>query len=456
MKPHILIVDDDEGIRSQMKWALADDYQVVQAEDRPSALEAFKQHHPLIILLDLGLPPHAGDSEEGFAILNELLAVDPLAKVIIVTGQSDRDKALNAIGKGAYDFLCKPLQMEELKIILSRAFHIANLEREYREIQNRHQNNTFEGMLGTSQAMLDVFNTIRKVATSDAPVLITGESGTGKEMAALAIHRRSLRKDGPFIPINCAAIPETLLESELFGHEKGSFTGAHTQRSGRIETADKGTLFLDEIGDLPLLLQVKLLRFLQEQTIERIGGRKTIHIDTRVVAATNVDLKQAIANGKFREDLFYRLAVVVLKIPPLRERTGEIPVLAKAFLQEYATKNKKNVTEFNRSSLVAMQQYDWPGNVRELDNRIKRAVIMAEGKQVTMEDLEMGTEAQGATGPKSLKDAREEVERQMIIQALERHKGKISPAATDLGISRPAFYDIMTKFGIQRPDKVKE
>jgi two-component system NtrC family response regulator len=289
--PKLLIVDDDEEIRTQMKWALNQDYEVFLAEDRTSALAIFKEQRPPVVLLDLGLPPHPGNPQEGFAALSEMLAQQRFAKVIIVSGQGEKNNALQAIGAGAYDFLTKPVEVEEVKVILKRTFHLASLEKDYRELQQQLQSDTFEGMLGTSPQMQGVFNSIRKVATSDAPVLILGESGTGKEMVALGLHRRSPRKDGPFVAINCSAIPETLLESELFGHEKGSFTGAHVQRKGRIETAAGGTLFLDEIGELPALLQVKLLRFLQEVTIERVGGRQDIRVDTRVVAAKNVDLK---------------------------------------------------------------------------------------------------------------------------------------------------------------------
>ena len=319
MNPKLLLVDDDQDICSQMKWALAGDYELQLAHDGGGAVEALKQNHPLVIVLDLGLPPHPNSPEEGLAALSALLALDPLAKIIVVTGQSEKEHALQAISQGAYDFLCKPVEMTELKIILKRAFHVAQLERECRQLQRRSGDDSFEGMLGTSPEMQAVFGSIRKVATTEAPVLILGESGTGKEMAALAIHRKSARRDGPFVAINCGAIPETLLESELFGHEKGAFTGAHMQRKGRIETASGGTLFLDEVGEIPLLLQVKLLRFLQEQTIERVGGRTKLEIDTRVIAATNLDLKNAMTAGKFREDLFYRLAVVVIRLPSLRE-----------------------------------------------------------------------------------------------------------------------------------------
>jgi len=318
MKPRVLIVDDDEDIRSQMKWALAQDYDVVLAQDGHSGLEAFRQSRPVVTVLDLGLPPRPNDPEEGMAALAELLALNATAKVIIASGQAEKQNALRAIGQGAYDFLSKPVEMAELKIILKRAVHVARLEEEVRQVQQRLGEDAFEGMMGSSPQMQAVFGSIRKVATTDAPVLILGESGTGKEMVAAAIHRRSTRKDGPFVAINCGAIPETLLESELFGHEKGSFTGAHVQRKGRIESAAGGTLFLDEIGELPLQLQVKLLRFLQEQTIERVGGRTQIQIDTRVIAATNIDLKSAMKEGKFREDLVYRVAGVVIPLPAVR------------------------------------------------------------------------------------------------------------------------------------------
>src|SRR5882757_7143588 len=390
MNPKLLIVDDDEEIRTQMKWALNKDYEIFLAEDRTSALAVFDEQRPLVVLLDLGLPPRPGNPEEGFSALSDMLAQQRFSKVIIISGQGEKVNALKAIGAGAYDFLSKPVDVEELKVILKRTFHVAGLERDYRELQQQFQTETFERMLGTSSQMQLVFNTVRKVATSDAPVLILGESGTGKEMVALGIHRRSARKDGPFVAINCSAIPETLLESELFGHEKGSFTGAHVQRKGRIESASGGTLFLDEIGELPALLQVKLLRFLQEQCIERVGGRQPIPVDTRVVAATNVDLKKAITEARFREDLFYRLAVVVINLPPLRERENDIRLLAQEFLRRAATKIGKSGLTFDHEAFRALNDHGWPGNVRELDNRVKRAVIMADGKRLTPEDLELG------------------------------------------------------------------
>jgi two-component system, NtrC family, response regulator len=384
--------------------------------------------------------------------LTDLLALDPIAKIIVVSGQNEKVNALKAVGEGAYDFLSKPVDMGELKRILARAFHVAQLEREYHQLRERSPVNGFEGMVGTSPPMQEVFTLIRKVATTDAPVLILGDSGTGKEMAALAIHRRSTRKNGPFIPINCGAIPENLLESELFGHERGSFTGAHTGRRGRIETAAGGTLFLDEIGELPLALQVKILRFLQEQTIERVGGRAQIQIDTRVIAATNADLKKALSLGTFREDLYYRLAVVVLKIPALRERGADIALLAKSFLLDSASEHRRRVSRFAPEAMQALLRHSWPGNVRELQNRVCRAVIMAEGSQVTAADLELADIAAAAPRLRTLREARETAEREVIEDALRRHNHKIAPAAAELGISRPTFYELMEKLGLRKAE----
>jgi two-component system NtrC family response regulator len=451
MKLSLLIVDDDEEIRSQLKWALADDYELLLAGDRTGAIAAFEKGKPLVVLLDLGLPPLPTESEEGLATLGELLRANSLAKVIIVSGQGEKANALRAIGEGAYDFLCKPVNIDELKIILKRAFHVAHLEREYRAMQQAAAPDRFEGMLGTSPQMQTVFNVIRRVATTGAPVLILGESGTGKEVAAMAIHRQSACRAGPFVPINCGAIPENLLESELFGHEKGSFTGAHTQRKGRIESAADGTLFLDEIGELPLALQVKILRFLQEQTIERVGGRTSINVDTRIIAATNSDLKKAMTEGKFREDLYYRLAVVVIELPPLRERPEDIPILAKAFLRRFAAEAGRASLTLGHLALSALRCHSWPGNVRELENRIQRSVIMAEGRQVSAEDLELAQAAAVSSG-KTLRDAREGAERDAILSALRRQNWKIAAAAAELEISRPTLYELMEKLGIQKPD----
>lgn len=450
MKHKLLIVDDDEDIRTQMKWALVKDYEVLLAEDRASAVDQFRAERPLVTLLDLGLPPSPGAPDEGLAALAEILALDGLAKVVIITGQGEKDVALRAVGAGAYDFLNKPIDIPDLKALLRRCFHVAQLEHEFREMQQRIRADDFEGLLGTSASMQHVTASIRKVATTDAPVLILGESGTGKEMTARAIHNRSDRRNGPFVAINCSAIPETLMESELFGHEKGAFTGAHAQRKGRIESSEGGTLFLDEIGEIPLLLQVKLLRFLQEQCIERVGGRQEIHVNTRVIAATNADLKKGLAAGTFREDLFYRLAVVQIVLPPLRDREDDVTLLAQSFLAKFSSESAKVGLVLGPDALRAIRQHSWPGNVRELQNRVRRAVIMGGGKRLTADDLELAS-AGGAAGT-SLKEAREALERQMLQAALRKHSGKITAAATELGISRPTFYELMTKLGIAKPD----
>ena len=453
-KPKLLIVDDDEEIRTQMRWALAADYAVTLAGDRASALDQFRATRPPVVLLDLGLPPHPGTPQEGLAALSELLAIDRMTKVVIVSGQGEKGPALQAIGAGAYDFVGKPVEMDELKLLLKRCFHLAQLEREYHQLQQTLREDSFEGLLGTGARMQTVFDSIRKVATTDAPVLILGESGTGKEMTARAIHQRSARKAGPFVAINCSAIPESLIESELFGHEKGSFTGAHTQRKGRIEHSSGGTLFLDEIGEIPLPIQVKLLRFLQEQCIERVGGRQEIPVDTRVIAATNADLKKGMSSGSFREDLFYRLAVVQIVLPPLRERDDDIVLLAQSFLQRFGAENGKTNITFGPDALRAIRQHSWPGNVRELQNRVRRAVIMGEGRRLTPADLELEPNAGAAQGT-TLKEARERLESEMIRQALRKHGGRITSAAIELGISRPTLYELMDKLGIEKSGSEK-
>jgi two-component system, NtrC family, response regulator len=447
MSPTVLIVDDDETIRTQMKWTLSSQYEIVMAEDRAGALEAVRKHKPVVTLLDLGLPPQPNEPEEGLAALSEILRADETAKVIIISGQGEKKNALQAVGAGAYDFLVKPIDPDELRLLLRRSIYLADLEQEYRDLQNARRLDSFEDMLGTSPPMQGVFAFIRKVATTTAPVLLLGESGTGKEMAALAIHRRGARKDGPFVPINCNAIPENLLESELFGHEKGAFTGATSQRKGLAETAAGGTLFLDEIGDLPPSIQVKLLRFLQEQRFQRVGGRQELASDARVIAATNADLKEKIKSGAFREDLYFRLAVVVISLPPLRERGDDTALLAQEFLQRYGAQNgKKNLT-FTPEALRAINCHRWTGNVRELQNRVKRGVIMADSRRITANDLELQAEGSSVT---TLKEAREHLEKEMVQQALKKHLGRISSAAAELGISRPTFYELMEKLGISR------
>lgn len=448
-KQKLLIVDDDEDLRTQMKWALTADYNVYLAEDRQSAIAIINKEQPAVVTLDLGLPPNPAGVEEGFAILDHILDNYSHTKVIIITGRGEKEYALRAVEKGAYDFFYKPIQLDELKVVLRRAFHVSQLEQEQREMRHRLSGDTFEGMIGTSPKMQDVFSTIRKVATTDAPVLIRGESGTGKELVARAIHRLSLRESKHFIPINCSAIPENLIESELFGHEKGTFTGAHAQRKGRFEMAEGGTLFLDEIGDLPLTLQVKLLRFLQEKTIERVGGREQIEVDTRVLAATNRDLEEAMKNATFRDDLYYRLSVINISLPALRERDADVVLLAKTFLDRYTSETRKKIKGFSSEAIEAIESYSWPGNVRELENRIKRAVIMSEGKKITLEDLEMKAVA-GKREGLVLKDAREILEKGLILKAIARNENNLTKAASELGISRPTLYDLMEKLGIPK------
>jgi two-component system NtrC family response regulator len=449
MKPTVLIVDDDDAIRTQTKWALTAEYEVYLAEDRKRAVEVFTSTRPAVTLLDLGLPPRPNDPDEGLTALSDMLAVDNTAKIIVISGQSEKRNAIEAVGAGAYDFLCKPVEMDELKLLLRRCLNVLDLEREYLQLQQSRQPEIFEQMLGTSPQTQSVFAFIRKVAATDVPALLLGESGTGKEMAAAAIHRCSRRKDGPFVAINCNAIPENLLESELFGHEKGAFTGAHVQRKGLLETASGGTLFLDEIGELPAPIQVKLLRFLQEQRFQRVGGRQEIQVDTRLVAATNADLKQMIENGKFREDLYFRLAVVTIRLLLLRERGEDVLLLAREFLHRYAAQEGRKNLVFAPDALRAIERHSWPGNVRELQNRVRRAVIMASGTRIGAKDLELDSvRSTTVAGGTTLRQAREQIEKEMIQQALKRHAGKITSAAAELGISRPTLYELMDKLGV--------
>ncbi|AMY12955.1 Transcriptional regulatory protein ZraR [Luteitalea pratensis] len=448
-KPRVLVVDDDEDIRVQMKWALAADYEVSMAGDRMSAVAAYTTERPLVTLLDLGLPPSPNDPTEGLATLSGLLVLDRQAKVVIVSGQGEKANALSAVGAGAWDFLSKPVDTDELGRVLARGVYVAQLEREYRAVQEETRAEAFEEMIGSSAAMHTVFAFVRKVANTSAPVLILGENGTGKEMVARALHRRSRQRDAPFVAINCGAIPEALLESELFGHEKGAFTGAHALRKGLIETAAGGTLFLDEIGELSAQLQVKLLRFLQEKNFQRVGGRQEIQSDARVVAATNVNLQESVASGKFREDLYFRLAVLVVRLPAMRERGDDVTLVAKEFLRRYGAQHLRTGLTFAPDALRAMNQHAWSGNVRELQNRVQRAVIMSEGKRVTARDLEL-VDGSDALSLPTLREAREQVERELVQESLRRHGGKITPAAQELGISRPTFYELLDKLGIAR------
>ncbi len=434
-------------IRQQMKWALAGDYEVFLAENRRSAVDLFRRELPPVVTLDLGLPPHPREATEGLLTLSEILQENPGAKVIVVSGNADRANALKAIEQGAFDFFSKPVLIDEVKITLRRAFHLFQMEEENRQIQKRPAPEI--GMIGASRAMESVYTTLRKVATTDIPVLITGESGTGKELVARATHQKSGRSAGPFVAINCGAIPENLLESELFGHEKGAFTGAHAQRKGRIEYAVGGSLFLDEIGELSLVLQVKLLRFLQEKTLERVGGRETLHIDARVIAATNRDLKERISRGAFREDLFYRLGVVSIHLPPLRDREGDVLLLARAFTERFSDEIGKKVRGLTQDAIEAITSYGWPGNVRELENKIRRAVVMADGPALTPADLELTPPGNIPSLPR-LKSAKDQVEKELVESALARFGGNVTQAAAALGISRQALHDIITKHQIER------
>ena len=400
-------------------------------------------------LLDLGLPPRPNDPEEGLEVLSAVLALDPLAKVIVVSGQGDKQNALRAVGLAPTIFSASRWTWTSSRLVLQRCVYVAELEQEYRAMQHSARPDVFEDMLGASPQMQAVFDFIRKVAPTNAPVLILGESGTGKEMVAQALHRRSAQKSGPFVAINCNTIPENLLESELFGHEKGAFTGADTQRKGHVETAAGGTLFLDEIGELPASVQVKLLRFLQEKCFQRVGGRQEIQSDARVLAATNRNLQESVADGKFREDLYFRLAVVVVKVPPLRRPGGRHHPGGEGFPARLWRRARQTGLTFAPDALRALSLHSWPGNVRELQNRVQRAVIMADGKRVTARDLEL-TDTLSDLPPQTLKEARESVEREMVQDALRRHRGKITSAAVELGISRPTLYELMEKLGIPR------
>ena len=443
----LLIVEDDVGLQSQLRWAFSDyDTQIVG--DREAAITAVRRYNPPVVTLDLGLPPDPANVSEGFSTLEEILSLNSEIKVIVVTGNDDHDNAIKAIAMGAYDFYQKPIDAEVLKIIIDRAQHVYQLEQENKLLQQSQLISPFEGLITSSPEMLKVCRTIEKTATTDATALLLGESGTGKEVLARALHSLSLRHDNRFIAINCAAIPENLLESELFGYEKGAFTGATKRTIGKIEYADQGTLFLDEIGDLPLSLQAKLLRFLQERVVERLGGREEIPVDVRIVCATHQDLAEMIKVGSFREDLYYRLSEINIKLPPLRDRTGDAALLAKTFLGKYIEQNSSKVKGFSKDALIAIENYDWPGNVRELDNKVKRAVIMAENAFIDAEELDLDPGTETAM-PLNLKEAREVTERSTIQRALSHTENNISKAAELLGVSRPTLYDLMTKYKLK-------
>jgi len=449
-KPKLLIIADDDSVGNQLKWEFRDEYEVALAGRQESAIDLVKDLKPQVVIMDFGQGGAPMETGDGLDDIPEILALDPFLKLIVISNGGDKAQALRAVGHGVHDFLDKPIEMEELRVILKRAFSLSALEKEYRDLQWRQDGGSFEGMLGTSQKMQEVFAAIRKLAMVDIPVLITGESGTGKELVAHAIHRLSERREGPFVVINCTAIPETLLESKLFGHEKGAITGAHNRRKGRVELARKGTLFLDEIGDLTLPLQAKLLRFLQERFIERIGGREQIRVETRILVASKRDLKEEIRKGFFREDLYYRLGGATIPLPPLREREGDILFLAHAFFSRYAAEKSKKIKGFNGKAVRALEKFPWHGNVRQLENRIKRAVIMAEGSLITPKDLELDSFPLDDHDGKRLKEAREDLERNLIKRSLAKHKGNVSHVASELGISRPTLYELISKLGIVR------
>lgn len=446
----LLIVEDDLALQKQLKWSL-DRFESVVADDVASAVLQFRRHGPAVVTMDLGLPPDQDSVTEGFKCLEKLLELDPGVKVIVLTGQNDQDNALRAIRMGAYDFLAKPVDPDVLSLSVERAYRLYELQKENQRLQNLHRTDALSGLITRDAGMLKICRTIEKVAPSDATVLLLGESGTGKEVLAQGLHEASKRK-GRFVAINCAAIPENLLESELFGYEKGAFTGASKTTVGKIETANGGTLMLDEIGDLPMSLQAKLLRFLQERTIERVGGRQEIPIDVRIVGATHQDLKNQISEGRFREDLYYRLAEIVIDIPPLRERLGDAVLLAHAFLRRYSGEQRRSAMNFSEGSLHAIEIHAWPGNVRELQNLIKRACIMADGDRVTPGDLGLTSAPMPNDGDLNILDlraVRDRAERAAVVTALARTEGSIVKASEMLGISRPTLYDLMNRLQLK-------
>jgi two-component system NtrC family response regulator len=443
----LLIVEDDPALQKQMRWAF-DKYESVLAGDRESAITQLRRCEPAVVTMDLGLPPAPDDVTEGFALLQQILALAPDTKVIVLTGQHDRRNAVKAVGLGAYDFFAKPFEPEMLSMTIERAFRFHDLQQENRRLEAARQHDALSGFLSRDPDTLRVCRTVEKVAATNATLLLLGESGTGKEVLARGLHDLSPRKAERFVAINCAAIPENLLESELFGYEKGAFTGAAKQTLGKIETANHGTLFLDEIGDLPLALQAKLLRFLQERVIERLGGRAEIPVDVRIVCATHQDLKELIREGRFREDLYYRLAEIVVEIPPLREREGDAVLLANAFTQRFAAEQKRGGMVLGEDAICAIDSYLWPGNVRELENCIKRAVIMADGLRIGAPDLGLNT-SNDDLQLLNLRQVRDEAERRAIVRVLARVSGNVAQAADILGVSRPTLYDLMHRCGLK-------
>ncbi|MGI9308199.1 MAG: PEP-CTERM-box response regulator transcription factor [Gammaproteobacteria bacterium] len=449
-KLKLLVVEDDPGLQSQLRWCF-EDYEVILAEDRESALAQLRRHEPPVVLQDLGLPPDPEGVGEGFATLEETLALAPNTKVVVVTGHGDQENAIRAVGLGAYDFYEKPVETDTLQLIVARANQMYELEQENSRLLREESASPLDGIVAASEKMLEVCRMVEKVAPTTATTLLLGESGTGKELLAQALHSLSQRADKPFVAINCAAIPEALLESELFGHEKGAFTGAVKQTPGRVELAEGGTLFLDEVGDMPLALQAKLLRFLQERVVERVGGREQIGVDVRVVCATNQLLSEAITEGRFREDLYYRISEITINIPPLRERKGGRVILARSLLHKFAAKQGKSLKGFTADAQNAIHNYEWPGNVREMENKIKGAIIMAEGKQVSAADLGL---SDSDTQPPNinLREVRRIAETRAIERALVYSSGNVSKAAKMLGITRPTLYDLMDKYEVRGQD----
>ncbi len=444
----ILVVEDDPGLQSQMRWCF-ESYEVLIAGDRPEAINLLRRHEPAVVLLDLGLPPDPENASEGLAALEEILALAPFTKVIVVTGNDERENAVKAIARGAYDFYQKPVDPEVLSMLVERAYYLYELEQENRKLTLQAGTSAIQGLIASSPQMLKVCRTIEKVAPTGVTTLLLGESGTGKEVVSRALHNLSDRSKKPFVAINCGAIPETLLESELFGYEKGAFTGAAKQTKGKIEYANGGTLFLDEIGDIPQSLQVKLLRFLQERVIERLGGRSEIPVDVRVICATNQNLMQQVSQGNFREDLYYRISEISINIPPLRERDGDALLLAKVILERFANEHGRNLLGFTDDGSAAIQNYSWPGNVREMENRVKRAVIMADGNCINAEELELETVDTEGAMPLNLREVREQAERAAIARAINMFDNNISQAAEALGVSRPTLYDLVSKYGLK-------
>jgi two-component system NtrC family response regulator len=442
----LLIVEDDPGLLSQLKWCFQG-YEVFTAEDRASAIAELRRHEPTVVLQDLGLPPKPEGVEEGLATLSEILKLAPHTKVIVVTGNGDQENALTSVAQGAYDFYEKPVDTDTLKLLVDRAFNMSELEAENRKLQSQVNESPLDGIVAASEGMLAVCRMIEKVAPTDVTALLLGESGTGKELLARALHRLSPRSEENFVAINCAAIPENLLESELFGHEKGSFTGAHKQTLGKIELAENGTLFLDEIGDMPVALQAKLLRFLQERVIERVGGREEISVNVRVICATNQNPQDLIKQNLFREDLYYRVSEITINIPPFRDREEGRLILARTLLQKYNKQQGRSLNGFAEDAVQAIESYAWPGNVRELENKIKGAVIMADGKFVTATDLAIATGIADEVSL-NLREVRQHAESKAIRVALTKCYGNISKAAEMLGITRPTLYDLLGKYGM--------